>query len=286
VKQKCAAGQAQHLAYDFETNPKEERIIMTDTDAGLDAVFKSLRTAWASLLILTFGGMAVGLAAAFLIPPQWEVTTLIENAHTISPAPPGVAVLAKRLRSTGTVEAVLKKVGYPVDKQHFKRLLADTSLATVGNSVELRTRANSYDKAREVANAFLTEIQEQESQIVEPELKTMQADLVVAEQQKDEMLKALRRDSSAANGAGLAADLLTVNATIQKETAIQELRENLQPPRTEAARFLISPYGPAWPVFPDKVLFAVLGALAGLGAGFVRAFSRLAADRPTARWNK
>jgi LPS O-antigen subunit length determinant protein (WzzB/FepE family) len=252
---------------------------MTDTDAGLDAVFKSLRAAWASLLILTFGGMAVGLAVAFLIPPQWEVTTLIEIAHTISPAPPGVVVLVKRLRSTETVEAVLKKVGYPVDKQHFKRLLADTSLATMGNSVELRTRAKSYDKAREVANAFLTEIQEQESRIVEPELKTMQADLVVAEQQREELLKALRSDSSAKTGGASSsvADLLAANAIIQKETAIQELRENLQPPRTEAARFLIPPSGPPWPVFPDKVLFALLGALAGLGAGFVRAFSRLAA---------
>lgn len=257
---------------------------MSDANVGLGAVFKSLRTAWASLLILTFAGLLVGLVVAFLIPPEWEVTALIEDACITSatsataPTQANMFGFIKRLRSAETLEAVLEKAGYAVDKRHIKRLIADTSFAMVGNSVELRERAESYDKALELANDFLAEIQEQESETMAVELKAARDTLAATEQQRDELLKTLRGDSSAKTGA--AANLLAASAIAQKDTAIQELRENLQPPRTQAARFLIPPSGLPWPVFPDKVLFGVLGALAGLGAGFVFAFSRPAADRP------
>lgn len=258
---------------------------MTDTDMNLGFFLRSLGKAWASLLIFTLVGLAAGAAAAYIIPPEWEVTALIEGSRmaggrllsTANSANEDAVILLKRLRSAETMGAVLQKAGYPVDRRHLKRLLADTSFTVVGNGVELRVSADSRDKAQELANDFLLEIQRQESQAKEPELEALRDFLIFSEKQREQLLKALLHTSTSKRAAGDPSpdELMLADRISQEDAVIEELRKNLPSPQTASSRFIIPISGLPWPIFPDPVLFAVLGALAGFAAGLVKVFSKL-----------
>jgi hypothetical protein len=233
---------------------------------------------WVKLFLCTMGGIILSLSVAYILPPEYEAWTLI-NSGTVGVTGTSVPIedvtsMILRLRAPITLENILRASGKPVSKANLKKLLLSTRLSAYGNSLQVRVSANSYNEAISIVKLYFDELKIQQAPIINNCVENSKELMSITIQQKKQLIDLLKiSPNKHADNDNFYARELILNTIIHKDTEIQKFRQNLSPPLTEEARIIISVTCLPWPIFPNRLHFAALGAFLGLSIGLSWVFS-------------
>jgi LPS O-antigen subunit length determinant protein (WzzB/FepE family) len=247
-----------------------------------------------SIAALTAVGGVVGVAAAIILPPEWQATdvlqvgqitrTLVSNGNTtvvVQPLEPAARTV-DRMSLRQFQDSVLRALGLPVDRRASRetaliRDYAQAALKHDADLVSITARGGTPEQAKQVVAAYEKLVIDAHRELLAPSVDRMSSELeqarsaLTAATKREAQLNAQSTDMLRGQEGRFSANVLRDNLLQRNEEElhrlalrIEELQEDLNPARTFNTRPLMTGIEvDDKPVFPRKSTAAALGALIG-----------------------
>lgn len=128
---------------------------------SLKAYFEILCRSWRVLVICVTTGVILTVAYWAVLPVKWEVQAILVPPQFAGKVLGSPAGLASRLRAPATMKMVCEGLlEARLDADHLRQ---SVRIAVIGDTVELRVKADSSHLGVKIANLFLKEVNRQEA---------------------------------------------------------------------------------------------------------------------------
>jgi uncharacterized protein involved in exopolysaccharide biosynthesis len=257
-----------------------------DDELGLVNFAAFIRVNLRTLLFAAFIGGVLGLAVTFILPAQWEASTLIRigqlgNAEGVGSAIEPPLQVVDRIKNKSFRNDVLKNLGMAIDEDDpDANLFRNTLKVKLEKSelISLSLRGKSPDEVKRHMDAVINELKNIHVKMSVPtinrwhqELEFVELALKQANTKTEQVANLLGNQSDLLNDRNFSQTALLSNILIAREEELRAfharkrmLEERLSPERTFATNVLGRVDVSQEPVFPRKSLFAVVGIFTGL----------------------
>ncbi len=280
-----------------------ENDMMQADEISLYDLWERLQQGWRSIAAGVTIGIAGAVAGIVLLPPKYEAVAVVQVGQvgqvgqvrvSGQPVEPPVQAVERM-----NAPAFQRRVAQTLGDQDWLRAL-DQSSTGVSNAlalkiikstataevplIELRTGAESPEAAKRKAETVVAELVKVHSELAQPALTRMRADLKVNREKLASAERDLATLTQLVAAAGVKDERFTqlalmTSLRIQKESEtfgqrqmITALETALESPATQSARAIEAIFVPETPASPKKTLLLALGTLGGLMVGVLWAF--------------
>jgi len=275
-----------------------------DDELGLVNFAAFIRVNLRTLLFAAFIGGVLGLAVTFILPAQWEASTLIRigqlgNAGAVGNAIEPSLQTVDRVKGKSFQNDVLRNLGLMTGEDDSNaNVFRDTLKVKLEKSelLNLTLRGMSPDEAKLHMDAVVNELKKIHTRISVPtisrwhqELASIERELKQANTEAERLAKSLDGRSDSFNDRNFSQAALLSNILIARQGELRafrdrklELEERLSPERTYATDVLGRIEISTKPVFPKKSLFTLAGLFTGLFFGVLLSILRSSGSRSDA----
>jgi LPS O-antigen subunit length determinant protein (WzzB/FepE family) len=288
----------------------ENEMRQTD-EISLFDLWTTLRKGWLAVFSAVLLGIAGATLAIFLSSPKYEAVALVQvgqvgqvgqvaqvglvgqvSSLPVEPTqqvsermktPTFQMAIAQATRNQSWIDLLTRSGGAAGDY-----LTLSIAKATIGQGVapllELRTKADSPDRARGIAEVAINELSKRQAEIARPAIERMQGELAIAKEKRKSAESDLESLGKLLAATGVKDDRFTQlslmnSLRLQKESElffqrrmVATLEAALSAPATQSARAIEAVFVSDKPVSPKKTLLLALGIIGGLLAGMLWVF--------------
>lgn len=283
-----------------------ENEMVKDEEVPRFRLWERLLVGWRCVLGgIVLGVVVAGLAVAVL-PPTYEAVTVLQvgqlgqlgQTGPLPVEPPTQAI--ERMRTPSFQLAIAQSLGdqtwiddlstsSAATTKYISLQLVRASVSSVPGAspalIELKSRSNSPESAKKIAEAAVQELARRHSEIAKPMIDKMRVDLLITKEKLASAEKELATLNNMVANVGVKDERFTqlsliTTLRVQKEAEMFGQRQTIMayetallPPATQTARAIEPIFVVNKPVSPNRILFLGLGLIGGLFAGVVSVFA-------------
>jgi uncharacterized protein involved in exopolysaccharide biosynthesis len=285
------------------SNPTQPNHLNTSDDEyliDLSKLWHTIRQSWRLIAGLAFGGAAIALVVALMLPKEWAASATLQvgrmnqiNGEWRTIEDPQQAV--ERLKLLEFKENVLTSLGLPLDEDEDDRseiyFKSVKGVAVKGTDfITLSTHGFSTQEATQSLEATVSQLVAKHMSIAEPMRQRLAADMAETDLKlaaSEEALKQLNAQLLASGtykaGSEFAPSIVAFGLLDSKTAEVKALKNkeieltSVLATLNEQTTTLVNKIQVSKrPVFPKKSIFLVLGLFLGLMAGVALALVRAA----------
>ncbi len=244
------------------------------------------------IIVCGLVGALIGLGLAFVIPKEWEATSVLQIGQLASESGPPAPIettsrAVERIKLDQFQDIVLTRLGLPLDvganrATDLFRNSSKVALLRNADLIQVSVRGNSPEEAKRFAQMYGEELISVHAALAKPSLDKLKADLaevsdsLILEEKRRVRLATLLESRNRESVVGkfsenvLLNDIVSSNDKQLRQLRLQKnsIQERLDPERTFNTRVLGSVDVTRRAVFPKKSVLAIAGLLAGFFFAF------------------
>lgn len=224
---------------------------------------------WRSILSLAFILGVVGWFGTSLLQPEWEAVAVIKPGFVLGEQVEAAAEVVDRVRGPEFLSLVTAQAGAN-DKAVAAKNLKNMKVVAIGdNALRISVRDHSSEGARLLADKVIQQVQRQHAAMIQARVAEFR-DAVELYRKKMESQPMPSMNPEALSGRSRTISPVQISSSYNM---LAELEAKTLPPKTVATT--ISQQAFAWPapVWPNRLLFAVMFCTIGAMLGFARALA-------------